>query len=47
MHSELQERLKEYLKELLSHYCLPGEDAEAFASWWEELLKAIEGQDKS
>ena len=45
MDAELEERLKEYLKELLGHYCIPGEAAEAFPSWWDALQEAVEGEE--
>ena len=45
MDDKLEERLKDYLKELLGHYCIPGEAAEAFPSWWDQLVETVEDKE--
>ena len=37
----MDDKLQKFLMELLQHYTLPGEAAEAFPSWWEQLDDAV------
>ena len=38
----MDDKLQKFLMELLQHYCIPGEAAEAFPSWWEQLKEILE-----